>query len=162
MPQFYLKSTSEDVYTWNSVPEWNHPSLWWNIPHFLHTFVEIKFHSGMNSSLSKRQGWKKEKITRKHFNLDRILKWAWFYLIFDAYWRICFPPLTYLNKMNVKRKILWDLFIISKAWKIIIISFLCKVSKNWNFSLFLSLLQSFMYRIGCQKWDIYFLFDCSV
>ena len=61
------------------IPGWNHPCLWWNVSYCLHVFAEIKFHSGMNSSPSKRQGWnfiprdecipgwKKEKKTCKHF-----------------------------------------------------------------------------------------------
>ena len=55
------------------VPGRNHPCLWWNVSYCLHVFAEMKFHPGMNSSLSKRQewnfipGWKKEKKTCKHF-----------------------------------------------------------------------------------------------
>ena len=44
----------EGVYTWN------HPCLWWNVSYCLHVFAEMKFHPGMNSSLPKRQGWKKD------------------------------------------------------------------------------------------------------
>ena len=39
------------------VPGWNYPCLWWNVSYCSHVFVEMKFHPGMNPSLSKRQGW---------------------------------------------------------------------------------------------------------
>ena len=37
-------------------PGRNHPCLWWNLSYCLHVFAEMKFHPGMNSSLSKRLG----------------------------------------------------------------------------------------------------------
>ena len=53
-------------------------------------------------------------------------------------------------------------FIKSEAQKIIIIIFFVKFTKDGNFPLLLSLLQSFMYFNKCKNLDIYFTFDHRV
>ena len=131
------------------VPEWNHPCLWWNVSYCWHVFAEMKLHTGMNSSLSKRQGWnfilewKKEKKTWKHF----ILGWKFTMNIFLCnFWyihSICFPTLTYFNIMKVTRKILWGLFIKNEARKIIITYFLCKIYKRFKFPFIFILIVKF-------------------
>ena len=56
----------------------NHPCLWWNVSYCLHVPADMKFHPGMNSSLSKRQGlnfipaWKKEPPSYFKKNLSNI------------------------------------------------------------------------------------------
>ena len=72
------------------VPGWNHPCLWWNISYSycLHLFANMRFHPGMNSSMSKRQrwnftlGWKKEKKTSKRF----IPGWSFKMIVFFNFW----------------------------------------------------------------------------
>ena len=73
------------------VPGRNHPCLWWNVSYCWHVFAEMKFHPGMNSSLSKRQawnfisGWKKEKKTCKHFIPQWNFKMS---MLFFNFWRM--------------------------------------------------------------------------
>ena len=81
----------------------------------LHVFAEIKFHPGMNSSLSKRQGWKKKKKTYKHFILGRNFEMSmFFFFIFDVCIQICFPKLTCLNIMRVWKW--WNIRPLYKKW----------------------------------------------
>ena len=75
----HIISPLDGVYTWNFIPEWNSSRdeimpVYVEMPLTVYTFfAEMKFDPGMNSSLSKRQGWnfiprwKKEKKTCKHF-----------------------------------------------------------------------------------------------
>ena len=73
------------------VPEWNHSCIWWNVSYCLHVFAKMKFHPGMNSCLSKRQGWNfipgwtKEKKTCKHFAPWWNFKMRMFFLLFLTY-----------------------------------------------------------------------------
>ena len=84
----------------NLVPGWNHLCLWWNVSYCLHVFAEMKFHPGMNSSLSKRQawnfipGWKKEKKTCKHFIPGWNFKMSMFLINF---WRMYSNMLSKVN-----------------------------------------------------------------
>ena len=76
------------------VPGRNHPCLWWNVSYCLHVFAEMKFRLRMNSSLSKRQGWKKEKRTCKHFLPEWNFKMSMFFLNF---WRMYSNMLSKVN-----------------------------------------------------------------
>ena len=90
------------------VPGRKHPCLWWDVSYSLHVFAEIKFHPGINSSLSKRRakfhpGMKKEKKMCKYFILGWNFKISMFFLkkTFDVCIQIPFPKLTCLNIMKV-------------------------------------------------------------
>ena len=52
----------------------------------------MKFHPGMKKRKKKRV---------KTSSRDKILKWAYFFKIFDVCIQICFPKLTCLNIMKV-------------------------------------------------------------
>ena len=84
----------EGGYAENSILGRNHPCLWWNVAYCLHVFAEMKLNPGVNSSLSKWQGW------------NFIPGWSFIMSMFLLnFWRmcsICFPTLTCLNIMKVK------------------------------------------------------------
>ena len=85
------------------VPRWNHPCLWGNVSYCLHIFPEMKLRPGMNSSLSKRQGWnfipewKKKKRRVNASSRDEILK------CFFHFWRMYLNILFKVNKLNIIR-----------------------------------------------------------
>ena len=71
-----MKKLIKGIYTWNFIPGCYHPCLWCSFSHCLYVFAKMKLNPGMNSSLSKRQGWKKEKKRRVNTSSqNEILKW---------------------------------------------------------------------------------------
>ena len=83
----------------------------------LHVFAGMKFQSGMNPCLWKRNrddilSWDEKKKMCKHFLLGRNLTISMFLLNFWRIYSICFPTLTCLYKVKVFKK-----YIIGRAYK---------------------------------------------
>ena len=72
----------------------------WNVSYCLHVFAEMKFHPRDRDEISSRDG-KKKKWRVNTSSQDEILKWAFFFSIFDVFFQICFPKLMCLNIMRV-------------------------------------------------------------
>ena len=85
-----IHSTPMDVHTLNLIPGWNSSGDEIIPVNGVHVFSEMKFHSRMKSSLSKRQRW--NFISAWNFKMS---------MFWRMYSNICFPNLTCLYIMKV-------------------------------------------------------------
>ena len=96
----------ESVFTWNFIPGWNHPCLWWECLLLFTRFCRDEISSRNELISVKKTGMKFHLGRRKRCvntsTRDEILKWVFFFFfIFDVCIQICFLELTCFNIMKV-------------------------------------------------------------